>query len=92
MFFWFFERKIERQGGRVVSDSEKFTGHSLRKGGASAANAIGVPLHAIMAFGMWKSLAAVQLYISHLVTADLPAYRFFGWMLPRTFAQLQAQA
>ena len=86
---------LKRSLSRVGWDAqpgEKFTGHSLRKGGASAANAIGVSLHAIMAFGMWKSLAAVQLYISHLVTADLPENRFFGWMLPRTFAQLQAQA
>ena len=64
----------------------------MRKGGASAANAIGVQLPAIMAFGVWKSLAAAQLYISPLVTADLAAFRFFGWMLPRTFAELQGQA
>ena len=64
----------------------------MRKGGASAANAIGVPLPAIMAFGVWKSLAAAQLYFSPIITADLAAFRFFGWMLPRTFAQLREQA
>ena len=78
--------------GRKPQPGEKYSGHSLRKGGASAANAIGVQLPAIMAFGVWKSLAAAQLYISPLVTADLAAFRFFGWMLPRTFAELQGQA
>ena len=78
--------------GKKPQPGEKYSGHSLRKGGASAANAIGVQLPAIMAFGVWKSLAAAQLYISPLVTADLAAFRFFGWMLPRTFAELQGQA
>ena len=78
--------------GRKPQPGEKYSGHSLRKGGASAANAVGVQLPAIMAFGVWKSLAAAQLYISPLVTADLAAFRFFGWMLPRTFAELQGQA
>ena len=73
--------------GRKPQPGEKYSGHSLRKGGASAANAVGVQLPAIMAFGVWKSLAAAQLYISPLVTADLAAFRFFGWMLPRTFAE-----
>ena len=41
----------------------------------------------IMAFGVWKSLAATHHYIPHLVTADLAASRFFGWMLPRTRCQ-----
>ena len=40
----------------------------------------------IMAFGVWKSLAATHHYIPHLVTADLAASRFFGWMLSRTFS------
>jgi hypothetical protein len=38
----------------------KWTGHSLRRGGASAAHAIGV---SIMAWGLWKSLASALLYI-----------------------------
>ncbi len=38
----------------------KWIGHSLRRGGASAAHAIGV---SIMSWGLWKSLASALLYI-----------------------------
>ena len=67
---------------------EKWSGHSLRKGGASASHAIGVPLFTIMVFGIWRSLAAVQLYLSYLTVADRAAFLFFGWLLPRPFESL----
>jgi len=35
-----------------------------------------------MKYGIWRSLAAVQRYLSHLVVACPAAYVFFGWMLP----------
>ena len=41
----------------------KWTGHSLRRGGASAAHAIGVSIAVIMAWGLWKSLASALFYI-----------------------------
>ena len=43
------------------------TGHFLRRGGASAAHAIGVSIAVIMAWGLWKFLASALLYI-HLFT------------------------
>jgi len=61
---------------------EKWSAHSLRSGGASASLAIGVALFFIMKYGVWRSLAAVQRYLSHLVVASPAAYVFFGWMLP----------
>ena len=63
---------------------EKWSAHSLRSGGASASLAIGVTLFFIMKYGVWRSLAAVQQYLSHLVVACPAAYVFFGWMLPPT--------
>jgi hypothetical protein len=39
---------------------EKWTGHSLRSGGASACITIGVDIFHIMKHGVWKSLAAVH--------------------------------
>ena len=39
----------------------KWTGHSLGRGGASAAHAIGVSIAVIMAWGLWKSLASALL-------------------------------
>ena len=53
---------------------------------------VGSQRHRSAAPGNHGVLAAAQLYISPLVTTDLAAFRFFGWMLPRTFAELQGQA
>ena len=62
-----------------------WTGHSLRSGGASACQAIDVPLFYIMHFGLWKSMEAVQRYLSALVTASDAAYLFFGWLRPKPY-------
>ena len=62
-----------------------WTGHSLRSGGASACQAIDVPLFYIMHFGIWKSMEAVQRYLSALVTASDAAYLFFGWLRPKPY-------
>ena len=50
---------------------EKWSAHSLRSGGASASLAIGVTLFFIMKYGVWRSLAAVQRYLSHLVVLPI---------------------
>jgi len=68
--------------GRSPPKGETWTGHSLRAGGASASLAIGVDLFHIMSFGQWKSLAAVQRYLSFLILPDRAAYIFYGWLRP----------
>jgi hypothetical protein len=52
----------------------KWTGHSLRRGGASVAHAIGVSIAVIMAWGLWKSLATSYTTCRELV--DRPERRF----------------
>jgi len=71
--------------GWVAPPGQKWTGHSLRKGGASTASAIGVSQHYILLFGQWKSLVSLQRYVGFLVVADQAAFIFFGWMLPVRF-------
>lgn len=61
---------------------EKWTGQSLRSGGASASLSIGVDMFFIMKHGHWKTHAAVQRYLKFLVQPTDAAYLFFGWMLP----------
>ena len=61
---------------------EKWTGHSLRSGGASASLAINCQMYHIMQYGVWKTLATVQQYLSLFVLLSTDAYVFFGWMIP----------
>lgn len=61
---------------------EKWTGQSLRSGGASASLSIGVDMFFIMKHGHWKTHAAVQRYLQFLVLPSDAAYLFFGWLLP----------
>ena len=61
---------------------EKWSGHSLRSGGASACIAIGVDIFHIMKHDVWKSLAAVQQYLSIMDLPTTAAYIFFGLLLP----------
>lgn len=69
--------------GWVAPSGEKWTGHSLRSGGASACQAIDVPLFYIMSFGVWKTMEAVQRYLSALILPSDAAWLFFGWLRPR---------
>jgi hypothetical protein len=61
----------------------KWTGHSLGRGGASAAHAIGVSIAVIMAWGLWKSLASALLLIDVSVRPSSEALFFFGHLLAR---------
>jgi hypothetical protein len=61
----------------------KWTGHFLRRGGASAAHVIGVSITVIMAWGLWKSLASALLYIDVSVRPSSEALFFFGHLLAR---------
>jgi hypothetical protein len=60
----------------------KWTGHSLRRGGASAAHAIGVSIAVIMAWGLWMSLPSALLYIEVSVRPSSETLFFFGHLLP----------
>ena len=57
----------------------KWTGHSLRKGAASAAAAVGVPLHVIAFYGTWSldSATLAKDYIDP--SASLPARLVLFW-------------
>ena len=62
---------------------QSWSGHSLRKGAASAAAAIGVSLDRICFVGGWKIKAAtVHDYIDPTCPASAAGRRFFGWLLP----------
>ena len=69
--------------GHSPPAGETWSGHSLRSGGASASLAIGVNMFYIMHHGVWKSMAAVQRYLSLHVLPSPAAFLFFGWMLLR---------
>ena len=60
-----------------------WSSHSLRKGGASAASAIGVPLSTIRHIGGWAvSSSVVNQYIDPAVLASVGAWFFFGAFAP----------
>ena len=62
---------------------EAWSGHSLRKGAASAAAAVGVDLHRICYVGGWKIRSAAVLdYIDPTCPSTPAARRFFGWLSP----------
>lgn len=61
-----------------------WTSHSLRKGAATAAHAVAVPVHIISFYGGWQqSSGVVHTYIDLTVTGDVAAAAFFAWMRPR---------
>ena len=63
---------------------ETWSGHSLRKGAASGAGAIDVPLFRICYMGNWSVRgAAVHDYIDASCPDTPAARRFFGWLLRR---------
>eukprot|EP00873_Tetraselmis_striata_P044997 jgi/Tetstr1/465261/TSEL_009963.t1 len=67
-----------------------WTSHSLRKGAASAANAIGVPLYHIRYQGLWATNYDVVLdYIDPNVLPSPGAWFFFGHIGPLRHYQVQ---
>ncbi len=72
----------ELQGSSTLPRVE-WTGHSLGRGGASAAHAIGVSIVVIMAWDLWKSLASALLQIDVSVCPSSEALFFFGHLLAR---------
>jgi hypothetical protein len=62
---------------------EKWSGHSLRKGAASGAAAVGVGLDRMCHMGGWSIHSkVVHDYIDPTCPSTPAAYRFFGWLLP----------
>ena len=60
------------------------THHSLRRGGATSAHAIGVPLETLCFWGGWTfGSEAVFRYIDFSHEATAVDFQWFGWMLPR---------
>ena len=69
--------------GVAPPDGEQWSGHSLRKGAASGAAAIGAPLNRICWCGGWSQTSrAVHDYIDPTCPASTAARRFFGWLRP----------
>lgn len=63
---------------------ETWTGHSLRIGAASAADAAGVSLRRICWMGGWTSQSqAVKDYIDPTCPDSDAGRRYFGWLLPK---------
>ena len=62
---------------------ETWSGHSLRIGAASAADAAGVTLRRICWMGGWSSQSsAVKDYIDPTCPDSTAGRRYFGWLLP----------
>ena len=69
--------------GATPPAGETWSGHSLRMGAASAADAIGVTLRRICWMGGWTSQSsAVKDYIDPTCPASAAGRRYFGWLLP----------
>jgi integrase len=68
-FRWIFNQAKERMG---LAGDAGLTVHTTRHTCASKLAAKGIPLHQLMAYGGWRSLASVQRYL-HLHTDALAA-------------------
>ena len=77
-----FKAVLDHLGAKSPA-GETWSGHSLRIGAASAADAIGVSLRRICWMGGWSSQSsAVKDYIDPTCPASDAGRRFFGWLLP----------
>ena len=73
---------LDHLGARPPA-GEVWSGHSLRKGAATAAHAIGVSIASICHVGGWSIKSkAVYDYVDPTCRASAAARRFFGWLLP----------
>ena len=69
--------------GAAAPAGESWTGHSLRIGAASAADACGVSLRRICWMGGWTAQSsAVKDYIDPTCPCTAAGRRYFGWLLP----------
>ena len=76
-------REVFSQLGVQPPPGELWSGHSLRKGAASASAAIGVVLDKICWCGGWSIHSqVVHDYIDPTCPSSSAAWRFFSWLLP----------
>ena len=70
-----------------------YLGHSLRSGGASAAEAIGVPPFRANWLGGWSQSGRTRElhYLDPTVLPTLAAYRLLGWLLDSHFEPDRAE-
>ena len=74
---------LDHIGARAPA-GEVWSGHSLRIGAASAADAEGVSLRRICHMGGWTAQsAAVKDYIGPTCPSSDAGRRYFGWLLPK---------
>ena len=81
-----FEAALQRALARAAvcpPPNTAYSPKSLRKGAASAMNAIGVPFTSVCYIGGWStsSNTLYKHYIDPTVAASPAAYAFFGWLL-----------
>jgi hypothetical protein len=77
----------------AAPDSFTWTWHSLRHMAASCQSAIGVSNAKIMWLQNWASMqVALGTYIDPLCPATAAAYRWYGWLLPPSRAEVDAAA
>jgi hypothetical protein len=76
---------------RLAPVELNYTLYSCRRGGASAAAAVGVPLHKLEALGGWAagSSALRKRYMDHAVPADTHALMFFAALVHSAVASTQ---
>jgi hypothetical protein len=76
---------------RLAGVELDYTLYSCRRGGASAAAAVGVPLHKVEALGGWSadSSALRKRYLDHAVPADAHASMFFASLVHSAVASMQ---
>ena len=78
------------RAGRAAPAGRSWTAHSLRKGAASESNALGVPLSRSKSMGGWsqKGRTMEDTYIDEKCVDNPSGQRFFGWLRPRSAAEL----
>ena len=77
-------RQILAHLGLQPPAGELWSGHSLRKGAASASAAIGVALDRICWYGGWSIAGkSVHDYVDPTCPHSAAAVMFFGWLRPR---------
>jgi len=74
-------------------DSFAYSWHSLRHMAASSQSEIGVVESKTMYLQNWSSMTvALDTYIDPLCPATAACFRWYGWLLPPSLADLQAAA
>ena len=91
MPYQYFLAKLKASIKATGTDPAQYAGHSLRRGGATYALSIGIPIPAIMAMGDWKSDAYIKYCEIHeeirLRAAEAMAEAFYAPNTPPRLAR-----